>query len=152
MDNKGLPPEGTAAGKSVDEKDKFALRVLVVDDSHAMHEIMKIKLGELASSFAMELHHVLSGEEALERAMGMVFDIIFMDVEMPGLSGLEACRRLKEAGCKARIAMLSSLVRTTDRDAGFNVGCDHYLEKPPKDQVLSAVLRVVRLRKELSLG
>lgn len=152
MEHSSLPCDGASAGVSDGKKDKHSLRVLVVDDSHAMHEIMKIKLGELAVSFGMELHHVLSGEEALERALEMVFDIIFMDVEMPGLSGLEACRRLKELGCKARIAMLSSLVRTSDRDAGFNAGCDHYLEKPPKDQVLSAVLRVVSLRKELSLG
>lgn len=127
------------------------LQILVVDDSQAIHLIMKKMLGDLAGHFRLETDHASSGEEALERVQTRCYDVVFLDVEMPGVGGHEACRRIKQRCDKTRVAMLSSLANLANREAAFSAGCDHYLEKPPKDQVLGAVLRVAGLRKQLQL-
>lgn len=125
------------------------LKVLVVDDSPLIHEVMKEKLGRLGERYRLHTAHARSGEEALRHFQAGAYDIVFLDVEMPGLNGHEACRRIKAQHRGTRVAMLSSLARPCDRDAAFGAGCDHYLEKPPKDTVLDAVLRVSGLRKQL---
>ncbi|MDF2447471.1 MAG: response regulator transcription factor [Moraxellaceae bacterium] len=125
------------------------LKILVVDDSLLAHEVMKHKLSILTHDYRLEACHVRSGEEALERIQAASYDIVFLDVEMPGLSGHDACRQIKAHSRKTRVAMLSGLLAPADRERAFSAGCDHYLEKPPKEQVLQAVVRVAGLRKEL---
>lgn len=128
------------------------LKILVVDDSQLVHQAMREKLSALGQQYRLEADHAHSGEEALERIRHAPYDVVFLDVEMPGVDGHEACRRIKAQRPGTRVAMLSSLARLSDREAASRAGCDHYLEKPPKDVVLGAVLRVAELRKQLRIG
>lgn len=127
------------------------LQVLVTDDSEAIRVFMKSKIEQLArGSYEVTVHTASSGEEAVARCGETPFDVVFLDVVMPGMGGLEACRRIKAAH-KARVAMVSSLRAPEDHDAARAAGCDNYLAKPPQDGDIRAVLRLVSLRKLTAL-
>lgn len=124
-----------------------SLRVLVVDDAEPIRRLLKNRLEAFClDSHVVEVQTASNGEEALERCAQEDFDLVFLDVVMPGMGGLEACRRIK-ARLKARVAMLSSLKTPADYAAARAMGCDNYLSKPPLDVDLQAVLRIVSLRK-----
>lgn len=123
------------------------LSILVVDDSNLIRNLLAAKLKELAvDTYQMDVDQAMSGEEAVLRAHQKQYDLIFLDVEMPGMGGLEACRQLK-ALSSARIAMLSGMKSAEAHEAGRAAGCDNYLTKPPHDADLRSVLRLVSLRK-----
>lgn len=125
------------------------LNILVVDDSTAIRSLITAKLHELATgSYDLDITQAGDGLQALGYAEQHPFDVIFLDVEMPGMGGLEACSALREKGCPARIAMLSSMKSAESHLAGRQAGCDNYLVKPPHDGDLRSILRLVSLRKQ----
>lgn len=127
------------------------LSVLITDDSAAMRAFMKARVEQLAQgSYDVTVHTASSGEEAVARCLETPFDVVFLDVVMPGMGGLEACRQIK-ATHKARVAMVSSLRTPQDHDDARTAGCDNYLAKPPQDGDIRAVLRLVSLRKLTTL-
>ncbi|MDP2227967.1 MAG: response regulator [Moraxellaceae bacterium] len=129
---------------------RMVMRVLVVDDSAAVRQYMLAKLRQLAGdSFIVEAEQAASGEEALALVEQRPYDLVFLDVVMPGMGGHEACRRIK-AVRKTRVAMLSSLKSQADHQQGHIAGCDNYLTKPPRDEDLQAVLRIMYLRKSIA--
>ncbi len=126
------------------------LQVLVVDDSSAVRQYMTAKLKQLAgNSFQLAIDAAASGEEAVECVKRKAYDLVFLDVVMPGMGGHEACRQIK-AIRKTRVAMLSSLKSGVDHHEGHLAGCDNYLTKPPQDVDVQSVLRIVYLRKSIA--
>jgi CheY-like chemotaxis protein len=124
-----------------------ALRVLVVDDSEAIRMFMRSKLKALAGgNYDLQVETAPSGEAAITCCATNPYDLVFMDVVMPGMGGLEACRQIKAAHT-LRVAMVSSLRAPEDHAAAHQAGCDNYLAKPVKDADLSAVLRLTSLSK-----
>src|SRR5438874_7543095 len=71
-----------------------------------------------------------NGEDALWMAEAHAYDAIVLDVMLPGLSGFETCRRLREAGIWAPVLMLTARDAVEDRVAGLDSGADDYLVKP----------------------
>lgn len=139
-----LPEAGVARERSI------TLHLLVVDDSAAVRQYMSAKLRQLAgNSFQVSIDEAASGEEALECVKRKSYDLVFLDVVMPGMGGHEACRQIK-AIRKTRIAMLSSLKSGSDHHEGHLAGCDNYLTKPPQDVDVQSVLRIVYLRKSIA--
>jgi len=124
------------------------LRILVVDDSFPARQFMKFKLEELATASALNIHIDLadSGEKAIESASDNSYDLVFLDVVMPGIDGYEACRKLK-AIRPMRVAMLTGRTTPVDFTQGRAAGCDNYLPKPPNDIDLRTVLRLTILKK-----
>lgn len=140
----------SAAGKHPVQEHRVCLRILVADDSAAVRQYMKAKLAELAgNSFDVIVDEAASGDEAVACVEKTPYDLVFLDVVMPGMSGHEACRRIKSIR-KTRIAMLSSLKSGADHHQGRIAGCDNYLTKPPQDADMGAVLRIVYLRKSIT--
>lgn len=126
-------PEGAAAIRR-------PLRILVVDDSEAIRVFMKAKLNGIAGeSHELHLDTAPSGEDALASCALRPYDLIFMDVVMPGMGGIEACRQIK-AQYKVAVAMVSSLRGPEDQKAAYEAGCDTYLSKPVKDADLREVI------------
>lgn len=124
-----------------------AMRILITDDSAAMRCSIRNKLGELGDdSTPLVIDEAETGEQALRLASRTSYDVIFLDVEMPGINGLETCRRIKEITA-ARVVILSSLNSGGDHSAGRQAGCDNYLTKPPNDSDLKVILRLVSIRK-----
>src|SRR5215510_6787144 len=71
-----------------------------------------------------------TGEDALWMAQAHPYDAIVLDVMLPGLSGFETCRRLRNAGVWAPVLMLTARDSVDDRVAGLDAGADDYLTKP----------------------
>ena len=103
-----------------------AMRVLVIEDDPRIASLIRDALrrdGMLADA-------AHSGEEALWMAAAAPYDVLTLDLGVPGISGLDSCRRLRAAGVRAPILMLSTHDGVEDRVAGLESGADDYLGKP----------------------
>jgi signal transduction histidine kinase/streptogramin lyase len=102
------------------------LRVLVVEDNALNQALVARMLQALGHSAEV----AGNGQEAVERALKENFDAILMDIRLPGIDGLEAARRLRQAGCTAPILALSANVYESDRAAAEAAGMNGFLGKP----------------------
>ena len=104
-------------------------KILVADDEPAAAMLVQ---AILENDGTVEVLAGRDGAEALEIARREKPDIIFLDVRMPKMSGLEVCRLLKRDPETAQIevVMLTGLDQEADRHQGFKAGADHYLTKP----------------------
>ena len=102
------------------------MRVLVVEDEVKLASLIRRGLREdgLLADVAIK------GEDALWMAQATPYDVIVLDVMLPGLDGFETCERLREEGVRTPILMLTARAAVEDRIAGLNTGADDYLAKP----------------------
>ncbi|HET9124243.1 MAG TPA: response regulator transcription factor [Solirubrobacteraceae bacterium] len=117
-------------------------RVLVVDDEPAVRRALERAL-------RLENHDVTlaaDGEEALDQLATHPADAVILDVMMPKLDGLEVCRRLRNAGDRTPVLMLTARDAIDDRVEGLDVGADDYLVKPFALRELQARLRALLRR------
>jgi two-component system response regulator MprA len=118
-------------------------RVLVVDDEPAVRVALERALR--LESYDVEL--AADGREALDRlAAGAPPDAVVLDVAMPHVDGLEVCRRLRDAGDRTPVLMLTARDAVDDRVAGLDAGADDYLVKPFALKELKARLRALLRR------
>ncbi|WP_082176862.1 MtrAB system response regulator MtrA [Arsenicicoccus sp. oral taxon 190] len=116
-------------------------RILVVDDDLALAEM----LGIVLTNEGFDVTHVATGTAALPAFREIKPDLVLLDVMLPGVDGVEVCRRLRaESGVP--IVMLSARTDTTDVVVGLESGADDYIVKPFKPAELIARMRV-RLRR-----
>jgi two-component system, OmpR family, response regulator MprA len=119
------------------------MKILVVDDERAVRESLQRAL-EL-EGYAVQLAG--DGEEALERlAEASPADAAILDVLMPGIDGLEVCRRLRARGNTVPVLMLTARAEVDSRVAGLDAGADDYLPKPFALAELLARLRALLRR------
>ena len=126
-----------------DRTERAAARALVVDDDPGLLGLLE-RLLELDD---LEVTAVASGEEAIAAARAQRPDLAILDVNLPGLSGYEVCRALREAYGLALPIMFVSGARTEpyDRVAGLLLGADDYLVKPfAPDELLVRVRALLR--------
>jgi two-component system response regulator MprA len=113
--------------------------LLVVDDEPAVRE-------SLRRALALEGYHVTlaaEGEEALARLAAEDFEAVVLDVAMPRMDGVEVCRRLRAAGDRTPVLMLTARDAIDDRVSGLDAGADDYLVKPFALRELLARLRAL---------
>ena len=126
----------------------MAFRVLCIDDDHRLFEL-------LASYFeqnGVHVAHAADGLRGLAALEAGTFDAILLDIMMPGLDGLEVCKRIR-AKSGIPILMLTAKGDETDRVVGLELGADDYIAKPFSPRELLARLRaVLRRAKPESLG
>jgi two-component system response regulator MprA len=118
------------------------VQVLVVDDERAVRAALRRAL-------ALEGYRVAEacdGTEALVSMRGELHDAIVLDVLMPGVDGIEVCRRLRAAGDRTPVLMLTARDAIRDRVAGLDAGADDYLVKPFALEELLARLRALMRR------
>jgi two-component system, OmpR family, response regulator MprA len=119
------------------------MQVLVVDDEAAVREALRRAL--TLEGYSVEL--AADGAEALHRLTnGAAADAVILDVLMPGIDGLEVCRRLRSAGNRVPVLMLTARDEVSDRVAGLDAGADDYLVKPFALEELLARLRALLRR------
>ena len=119
------------------------MRVLVVDDERAVRDSLRRAL-EL-EGYDVEL--AADGEEALERlAQNGEPDAVVLDILMPGVDGLEVCRRLRREGHGLPVLMLTARDEVENRVAGLDAGADDYVTKPFALEELLARLRALLRR------
>ena len=106
----------------------MAARVLVVDDSQVTGKLTQ----SLLEAAGYEVRTVLDGQMALQSAEDHPWDLILLDVVLPGIDGFEVCRRLRKLPATAHvpIIMLTSKSTIADKKVGFDAGADDYLTKP----------------------
>ena len=132
----------------VDERDAAnstsAPRVLVVEDEVRLAAIVARHLADL--NLAVRVEH--NGAIGLEVALLDPFDLIILDVVLPGLNGFAICRELRRRNIAAPILMLSARGVTEDRVRGLDSGADDYLTKPFEFAELSARVRALLRRQK----
>jgi two-component system KDP operon response regulator KdpE len=116
-------------------------RILVVDDDPQIRRVMRATL----TGHHYEVVEARSGEDALERFREELPDLVLLDMNMPGMDGLETCRLLRQ-GSEAPILILS--VRNTEKDkvAALDAGADDYVTKPFGMEELLARIRAAMRR------
>jgi two-component system, OmpR family, response regulator len=121
------------------------MRVLIVEDELRMASL--IRRGLAKEGLAPDV--ATNGEDALWMAGANAYDVIVLDVMLPGISGFETCRRLRNDGIWAPVLMLTARDSVEDRVAGLDTGADDYLVKPFAFAELLARLRALTRRGEL---
>ena len=124
------------------ETDPTGGRVLVVEDDEEIADVLRRSLrGE-----GYEVRTSGDGVDALDVAAGFVPDLVVLDLGLPGLDGIEVCRRLRQEG-DVPILMLTARAETEDRVTGLDSGADDYLVKPFERKELLARIRALLRRR-----
>ncbi len=118
------------------------LKVLVVEDEDSIRD----GLSDVLVFHGYLPEAVETGELGLQRALEGVFDLVLLDVMLPGLSGLEVCQRLREAKPELQILMLTAKGAEDDVVAGLRAGADDYVTKPFSVRELVARVGVLARR------
>ncbi|MFC0842865.1 response regulator transcription factor [Streptomyces noboritoensis] len=113
------------------------MRILVVEDDERLAELLRRGLS--GDGFAVDVAH--DGPRGLEFALGNDYDVIVLDVLLPGLNGFRLCARLREADVWTPVLMLTAKDGEYDEAEGLDTGADDYVTKP-----FSYVALVARLR------
>ena len=116
-----------------------ANNILIIDDDARLSEM----LGEYFSAEGLNLTAVASGTQGLREAQQTAFDLIILDVMLPGLSGFEVLRQLRDSGSKTPVLMLTARGDDVDRIVGLEMGADDYLAKPFNPRELVARIKAI---------
>lgn len=122
------------------------MRVLVIEDEMQVSAFIKQGLEEL--SFEVEVAY--DGNIAERMALNRDYDVIVLDIVIPGINGFDLCKIFKKEKPTLPILMLTTLGTTADKVSGFNAGADDYLLKPFEFDELVARLRALSRRASLS--
>ena len=117
-------------------------RVLVIEDDEEIADVLRRFLRQEGH----EVRTAADGEEALPMASEFVPDLVILDLGLPGLDGVEVCRRLRADG-DVPILILTARAETEDRVEGLDSGADDYLVKPFERQELLARIRAMLRRR-----
>ena len=132
------PPDG---GAQADCK-----RILVVEDDPDISHLLEINLRD--SAFEVDIAN--NGLDGLELACTKDYQLIVLDLMLPGLDGLEICKRLRSQGITVPILMLTAKTSEFDRVLGLELGADDYLSKPFSIMELQARVKAILRRVDLS--
>ncbi len=124
------------------------MRVLVVEDDIRLAEV--IRAGLKAEGFAADISG--DGVEAVWRASEVAYDVIVLDVMLPGKDGIAVCRELRQLGITTPILMLTARTGDTEHAEALNSGADDFLPKPFSFVVLIAHLRALIRRGATAAG
>lgn len=124
------------------------MKILVVEDEHKIAN--SIKKGLEQESYAVDVAY--DGEEGHDLAMSEKYDVIILDLLLPGLNGLELCKKLRSKNIQTPILILTALGQLEDRVGGLNSGADDYLVKPFAFTELLARIRALLRRSKESTG
>jgi two-component system OmpR family response regulator len=125
-----------------------AVRVLVVEDEVKLAALIRKALREEG----MLADVAIKGEDALWMAAATPYDVLVLDVNLPGIDGFEVCHRLRGDGVKTPILMLTARDGVDDRITGLNTGADDYVVKPFDFNELFARIRALARRGPVERG
>ena len=124
-------------------------RILIIEDEESIAELEKDYL-EL-SGFEVEIEN--DGADGLEKALGEDFDLIILDLMLPGMDGFEICKRFREKK-NTPIIMVSAKKEDIDKIRGLGLGADDYITKPfsPSEMVARVKAHMARYERLISSG
>jgi signal transduction histidine kinase len=116
-------------------------KILIADDNKTSVVLTTLLLEKLG----FEVTCVADGHEAVDKALARNFDLIIMDMQMPGIDGYQATRTLREKGCKCPIIAVTAHALEGDREKCIESGCDDYVAKPiNRDQLYEIIGKYVQ--------
>lgn len=123
---------------------KKMAKILVVDDEQDILELVRHSLNKEG----YEVHIAANGQQAIDKAKQVIPDLILMDVMMPVMDGMEACRQLKEDPATSHISIIFLTARSEEfaELAGFEAGADDYVSKPIRSRVLLSRIKAILRR------
>ncbi len=119
-------------------------RILIAEDDPAISDSVAYSL----RACGYHVDAVASGEAALEFAPA-TYDLLILDVRLPGVSGVEVCRRVRDRGGTVPVLMLTALTSEVERVVGLESGADDYLGKPFSMAELASRVRAILRRRQL---
>jgi DNA-binding response OmpR family regulator len=117
-------------------------RVLLVEDDERIRQVLVLALGDEG----FDIVDVVSGEDALRALESASFDVVLLDLMLPGVNGLDVCRTLRSRG-DLPIIIVTARTDTTDVIAGLEAGADDYVTKPLVASELAARIRALLRRR-----
>jgi DNA-binding response OmpR family regulator len=118
----------------------MASTILVIDDDDKLNRLLK----RFLKDYGFEIFSALDADEGLKKVRTVLPDLIILDIMLPGLTGFEVCKRIRESSA-VPIIMLTARGDVMDKVVGLELGADDYLPKPfePRELVarIQAVLR-----------
>jgi len=123
--------------QEIPKQDKLSGSVLVAEDSKSNQELIKL----LLERFGVEVTIAEDGKEAVDKALGQHFDLIFMDIQMPNIDGYQATKILRRKGLKTTIIALTAYAMPEDYERCISAGCDDYLSKPIDNDLLLTTIK-----------
>jgi two-component system response regulator CpxR len=130
------------------EDNMTASRLLIIDDDVRLTEM----LTEYLAGEGIELRSASSGMVGLRDAQRNDYDLVILDVMLPGLSGFEVLRQMRDSGSRTPVLMLTARGDDVDRIVGLEMGADDYLSKPFNPRELAARIKAILRRTTDDLG
>ncbi|MCM1026922.1 MAG: response regulator transcription factor [Roseburia sp.] len=129
------------------------MKILVVEDERLLADSLR----DLLESKGFEVETVYDGETGEEYAELGIYDLLILDVMMPGMNGYEVAKKVRSRRCGTPILMLTARAGLEDRITGLNAGADYYLTKPFDTRELLACINALLRRQgaqvdEVTLG
>ncbi len=119
-------------------------RILIVEDDHDIARLVQLHLEDLGC----RVEHAADGTSGLRRVENDGFDLVILDLMLPGVDGLEICRRVRARRDYTPVLMLTARSSGTDRVVGLEMGADDYLVKPFDVPELVARVKAILRRVE----
>ena len=118
------------------------MKILIVEDEKLLADSLKA----LLEGKGFDVETVYDGETGAEYALLGIYDLLILDVMMPGLDGYQVARKVRSARCSTSILMLTAKSAVEDRILGLNSGADYYLTKPFDTRELLACINALLRR------
>jgi len=124
----------------------MSARILLVEDEPGL----VMTLSDLLTAEGYEVESAADGTTGLSRALNEAYDLLVLDVMLPGKNGFQVCRELRQHGKDVAVIMLTAKSQLTDRVVGLKLGADDYLVKPFEPPELLARIEALlrRVKKE----
>jgi two-component system alkaline phosphatase synthesis response regulator PhoP len=122
--------------------------ILLVEDEQALRTALEVRLR--AEGYVVDT--AADGDEGLQKATDLPFDLIILDVMLPFRSGLDVCRGVRQQGMATPILMLTVRDQTVDKVVGLNLGADDYMTKPFESAELIARIQALLRRLPIRTG
>src|SRR5207253_11095188 len=119
----------------------WLMHILVVEDEQRLAYLLRRVL--LEERHTVDLAH--DGNTGLDLALSDTYDVVILDIMLPGIDGVEVCRQMRAERVMSPVLMLTARGSIEDRVTGLNVGADDYLTKPfAMDELLSCINSMLR--------
>ena len=118
--------------------------ILLAEDDHEIVNLLKLNFD--ASLYGLSVAH--NGNAALQKALSNIYNLIILDIMLPGMDGIEVCKKLREKNIATPIMMLTSRSEEIDKVLALELGADDYVTKPFSIRELMARVKAVLRRTE----
>ena len=121
-------------------------KVLIIEDDKDIADLIAIHIADLG----FEIDKAFDGKEGLLKALDNVYKIILLDIRLPGLDGMEICKKIRLEKNRTPILMVTSKSEEIDKIIGLEIGADDYITKPFSIRELIARVKAILRRAELT--